>query len=205
MLSDAADRHPHQVVRSGGSYTVEFTVRNPAGTCVYHPHPHRITGPQTYYGLAGLIVVREPAEREMGLPPAEREIPLVLHDRLRGDNQLVFKRMMTDGVEGVLGDRVLVNGLNDAAFKVAPQAYRLRTANVSNTRIYKLAWSDGRPLRVIAVDNGLCSRTEGMQERPYVTLFPFERVELLEDFGARRDRVEIALVSRSFSGLDMMA
>jgi bilirubin oxidase len=38
-----------------------------------------------------------------------------------------------------------------------------------------------------------------------VTLFPFERVELLEDFGARRDGAEIGLVSRAFSGLgDMM-
>ncbi len=205
ILPDAADGHPHQAVGSGESYTAEFTVRNPAGTYLYHPHPHRITGRQTYGGLAGLIVVREPAEREMGLPPPERELQLVLQDRRFGEgNRLVFKRMMMDDMEGVLGDRVLVNGIDDAAFKVAPQPYRLRIANVSNARIYKLAWSDGRPLRVIAADNGLFSRAEGVQERPYVTLFPFERIEVHEDFGARRDGAEIALVSRSFSGLDMM-
>jgi len=205
IVPDVADGHPHQAVSSGERYTVEFTVRNPAGTYLYHPHPHRITGRQTYGGLAGLIVVREPAEREIGLPPAHRELPLVLQDRrFREDNQLVFKRMMMDDMNGVLGDRVLVNGIDDAAFKVAPQPYRLRIANVSNARIYKLAWSDGRPLRVIAADSGLFSRAEGVQERPYVTLFPFERVELLEDFGARRDGAEIALVSRLFSGMDMM-
>jgi bilirubin oxidase len=205
ILPDAADGHPHQAVPSGESYAAEFTVRNPAGTYLYHPHPHRITGRQTYGGLAGLIVVREPAEREMGLPPAQRELPLVLQDRrFREDNQLVFKRMMMDDMNGVLGDRVLVNGVEDAAFKVVPQPYRLRIANVSNARVYKLAWSDGRPLRVIAADSGLFSRAEGVQERPYVTLFPFERIELLEDFGARRDGAEIALVSRSFSGMDMM-
>jgi bilirubin oxidase len=205
ILPDAADGHPHQAVPSGESYTVEFTVRNPAGTYLYHPHPHRTTGRQTYGGLAGLIVVREPAEREIGLPPAERELPLVLQDRrFREDNQLVFKRMMMDDMNGVLGDRVLVNGIDDASFKVAPQPYRLRIANVSNARVYKLAWSDGRPLRAIAADSGLFSRAEGVQERPYVTLFPFERIELLEDFGARRDGTEIALLSRSFSGMDMM-
>ncbi len=205
ILPDAADGHPHQAVPSGESYSAEFTVRNPAGTYLYHPHPHRITGRQTYGGLAGLIVVREPAEREMGLPPAERELPLVLQDRrFREDNQLVFKRMMMDEMTGVLGDRVLVNGIDDAAFKVAPQPYRLRIANVSNARIYKLAWSDGRLLRVIAADNGLFSRAEGVQERPYVTLFPFERVELLEDFGARREGAEIALVSRKFADPDPM-
>ena len=205
IVPDAADGHPHQAVRSGESYTVDFTVRNPAGTYLYHPHTHRITGRQTYQGLAGLIVVREPAEREIGLPLPHRELALVLQDRRFGaDNRFIFKQMMMDDMNGVLGDRVLVNAVDDAAFKVAPERYRLRIANVSNARVYKLAWSDGRPLRVIAGDSGLFSRTEGVQERPYLTLFPFERVEVLEDFGTRRDGAEIALVSRSFSGMDMM-
>ncbi|HSF21728.1 MAG TPA: multicopper oxidase domain-containing protein [Burkholderiales bacterium] len=199
IVPDTADGHPHQAVRPGGSYTIEFTVRNPAGTYLYHPHPHRITGRQTYFGLAGLLIVREPAEREIGLPGPEHELELVLQDRRIGaDNQFVFKRMMMDDMNGVLGDRVLVNGLDDARFKVAPRAYRLRIANVSNARIYKLAWSDGRPLTAIASDSGLFSRVEGVQERPYVTLFPFERVELLEDFGARPSGTEFALVSRAF-------
>lgn len=205
IVPDTADGHPHQAVRPGDSYAVEFTVRNPAGTYLYHPHPHRLTGRQTYFGLAGLLIVREPGEQDIGLPAGNRELQLVLQDRrIADDNQLVFKRGMMDDMNGVLGDRVLVNGLEDPALKVAPQAYRLRIANVSNARIYKLAWSDGRPLRVIATDGGLLSRTEGVQERPYVTLFPFERVELFEDFGARRDGAEIALVSKAFSGLGGM-
>ena len=205
IVPDSADGHPHQAVRSGGSYTVEFTVRNRAGTYLYHPHPHRITGRQTYQGLAGLLIVREPREQDMGLPAAEHELALVLQDRRIGNNnQLVFKRMMMDDMNGVLGDRVLVNGVDDAAFKVAPRAYRLRIANVSNARIYKLGWSDGRPLRVIASDGGLFNRAEGVQQLPYVTLFPFERVEVLEDFGTRRDGAEVALVSQAFEGMDMM-
>ena len=201
IVPDSADGHPHQAVRSGDRYTIEFIVRNPAGTYLYHPHPHRITGRQTYYGLAGLLIVREPAERDMGLPGPEHELQLVLQDRrIREDNQFVFKRMMMDDMMGVLGDQVLVNGRADAAFTIAPRAYRLRIANVSNARIYKLAWSDGRPLRAIASGSGLFSRAEGVQERPYVTLFPFERVELLEDFGARPGGTEFALVSRAFAG-----
>jgi len=205
IVPDTADGHPHQAVRPGDSYTVELTVRNRAGTYLYHPHPHRITGRQTYFGLAGLLVVREPLERDTGLPGPQHELELVLQDRrIAADNQLVFKRGMMDDMNGVLGDRVLVNGIDDAAFKVAPRAYRVRIANVSNARVYKLAWSDDRPLRVVAADGGLFTRDEGVQELPYLTLFPFERVELVEDFGARRAGAELALVSRAFAGMDMM-
>jgi FtsP/CotA-like multicopper oxidase with cupredoxin domain len=205
IVPDSADGHPQQAVPEGGRYTVQFTVRNPAGTYLYHPHPHRLTGGQTYFGLAGLIIVREPREREAGLPSGAHELELVLQDRRFGeDNQLVFKRSMMDDMNGVLGDRVLVNGVDDAAFKVAPRLYRVRIANVSNARIYKLAWSDGRPLRLVASDSGLFSRAEGIQELPYATLFPFERIELLEDFGARRDGAEIALVSQAFPGMGGM-
>ncbi len=205
IVPESADGHPHQAVPSGSRYTAQFTVRNPAGTYLYHPHPHGLTGAQTYHGLSGLLIVRDPVEESVGLPRGDHELALVLQDRRLGnENQLVYKRMMMDDMNGVLGDRVLVNGIDDAAFKVAPRLYRLRVANVSNARIYKVAWSDGRPLRVIAADSGLFSSEEGVQERPYVTLFPFERIELLEDFGARVDNAEIALVSQPFEGVDGM-
>ncbi|HET7262531.1 MAG TPA: multicopper oxidase family protein [Casimicrobiaceae bacterium] len=206
IVPATADGHPHQAVPPGASYTVEFTVRNPAGTYLYHPHPYPLAGKQTYYGMSGLLIVREPSEREIRVPGREHELQLVIQDRrIDSDNRLVFKRSMMDDMNGVLGDRVLVNGVEDAAFKVSPQAYRLRIANVSNARIYKLAWSDGRPLRVIAAGSGIFSRNDGVQERPYVTLFPFQRVELVEDFGQRRDGAEIALLSRAYSGLDMLS
>ncbi len=205
IVPDEADGHPHHAVGSGEEYIYEFTVRNPAGTYLYHPHPHGLTGKQVYYGLAGLLIVREREERAYGLPGPEHELSLVIQDRRVGrENQFVFKRTMMDDMNGVLGDTVLVNGLPDAAFKVSPRPYRLRLANVSNARIYKLAWSDGRPMRVIATDNGLLSSAEGLQTRPYVILAPFERVELLEDFGERRPGAEISLVSQTFSDMGMM-
>ena len=55
--------------------------------------------------------------------------------------------LLRSDMNGVLGDRVLVNGVDDAAFKVPPRIHRLRVANVSNARVYKLAWSDGRRAR----------------------------------------------------------
>jgi blue copper oxidase len=200
LVPDQADGHPRFAVGKGEEYVYEFTVNNPAGTYLYHPHPHGMTGAQVYHGLAGLLVVREPDEQERGLPAIEHEIAMAIQDRrIGGDNQFVYRPMMMDRMNGVFGDQVLVNGMPDAAFTVAPRPYRLRLANVSNARIYKLAWSDGRPMQVIATDNGLLSTAEGPKVVPYVTLAPFERVELLEDFGERRNGAEIALVSGAFS------
>lgn len=205
IVPDSADGHPRFAISPGGRYTYDFTVRNPAGTYLYHPHPHGLTGKQVYFGLAGLLIVREPLEQTTGLPGPEHELNLIIQDRrVSGENQFLFRRMMMDDMSGVLGDQVLVNGKPDAAFRVAPRPYRLRLANVSNARIYKLAWSDGHPMQVVAGDNGLFSRAEGAQVRPYVTLAPFERVELYEDFGARRGGVEVALISREFSDDGMM-
>lgn len=199
LVPERADGHPRFAIASGSEYVYEFQVQNPAGTYLYHPHPHGQTGRQVYSGLAGLLIVREPHEAALGLPALEHELNLVLQDRRVGSgNQLVFQRMMMDEMTGVLGDRVLVNGAPDAAFKVARRGYRLRIANVSNARVYKLAWSDQQPLQVIAADNGLLSRDDGVQVRPYVVLAPFERIELLEDFGTRAGGAEVALISRTF-------
>jgi len=199
IVPEQADGHPRHAIPPGASYRYEFTVSNPAGTYLYHPHPHGRTGHQVYHGLAGMLVIRERSEAATGLPGAAHELPLVLQDRrFDANNQFVFSASMMDRMHGVLGDAVLVNGRPDAAFKVAPRAYRLRILNASNARIYKLAWSDGRPLTVIGTDNGLLDAAAGAQTRPYVMLGPTERVEILEDFGIRPAGSEIALQSDSF-------
>jgi bilirubin oxidase len=200
------DGHPRYAVGPGRSYVYEFTVRNPAGTYLYHPHPDGRTGRQVYLGRAGLVIVRDDDERAVGLPDVAHELPMVIQDRRIGDiNALAFNPSMMETMEGVFGGTVLVNGVPDAAFDVAPRTYRLRLANVSNARIYKLAWSDGRPMHAIARDNGLFSGAEGVQMHPYIVLGPFQRVELLEDFGAHEGSRAFTLVSQRFEDPDNMS
>ena len=205
IVPERDDGHPRFVVAPGNSYVYEFTVRNPAGTYLYHPHPHGRTGRQVYFGLAGLLIVRDDDERKAGFPAGEHELALVIQDRrIDATNSLVFERSMMDSMTGVLGDTVLVNGVADAEFAVSRRPYRLRLANASNARIYKLAWSDGRPMRVMATDGGLLSGGEGIQTRPFVVLAPFQRVELIEDFGAREDGASVTLVSQRFRDPETM-
>ena len=59
---------------------------------------------------------------------------------------------------GFLGDKILVNGQADFTLPLATRVYRLRLLNGSNSRIYKLAWSNGMPMTVIATDGGLLEK-----------------------------------------------
>ena len=200
-------------------------MENRAGTYWFHPHPHGLTGSQVYNGLAGLFIVSDEEEAALDLPAGAYDIPLVIQDRLfDNDNQFVYTAasdganggmmgrgrmggMMGGGMDSMMaqmmgqrGDRILVNGAPDAVLDVATRAYRLRLLNGSNSRIYKLAWSDDTPLTVIGSDGGLLAAP---QQKPYVTLAPGERVELWADFSGYPAGTELQLRSLAFSGFEM--
>ncbi len=148
------DGHPRLVIPTGQTYVYEFEIRNRAGTYWYHPHPHGITGPQVYGGLAGLFLISDEEEQAAALPEGEYDIPLVIQDRtFDSRNQLVYlSGHHMERMTGFLGERILVNGISDFNLNVARTAYRLRLLNGSNSRIYKLAWDNGSLLTVIGTD-----------------------------------------------------
>ena len=190
----AMDGHPRDVIAPGRKFVYEFQVRNRAGTYWYHPHPHGRTGPQVYAGLAGLFIVADDEEQALDLPRDEFDLPLVIQDRtFDDDNGLVYMRHPMERMTGFLGSRILVNGRPRFIQDVASRPYRLRILNGSNSRIYNLAWSDGRPLAVIGTDGGLLPKPV---VRPNVILGPAERVEVWADFSGRSKGDNAVLVSR---------
>lgn len=204
IVPAAMDGQPGNLIAAGTEATYEFEVRNRPGTYWFHPHPHERTAEQAYYGLAGLVIVSDVEEAALGLPSGAQDIPLIIQDRrFDGDNQLVYiaggMAGMMDQMMGLLGDRILVNGQPDMALPVATQPYRLRVLNGSNARIYKLAWSNGAPLVVIATDGGLLAEPATF---PYVMLAPGERIELWADFSQESAGNQVKLVSLPFEGVE---
>lgn len=211
IVPPAMDGHPQDAVGPGQTYVYEFEVKNRAGTYWFHPHPHGRTGPQVNMGLAGLFIVSDAEEEKAGLPIGAQDVALVLQDRnFDTRNQFVYVASggMMDQMMGFLGDRMLVNGQTNFTLPVATRAYRLRLLNGSSSRVYKLAWSNGAPLTVIASDGGLLAKPV---QRGYVTLGPGERVELWMDFSGQKVGAEIKLQSLAYEGVeagmmgDMMA
>lgn len=198
-VPEKADDHPRHQIGSGETSAYEFTVLDRAGAYWFHPHTHHRTAEQAYYGLAGLILVTDSEEQSLDLPRDAHDIPLVIQDRSFDDhNQLRYISHMHDRWRGFLGDRILVNGKPDFVLPLATRVYRLRFLNGSNSRIYKLVWSDGSPLTVIGTDGGLL---ESPEVRNYVMLAPGERVDLWADFRGRKVGEEITLRSTVFSGV----
>ena len=199
LLPAGMDGHPRDVIAPGERFVYEFEVANRAGTYWYHPHPDGQTGSQVNQGLAGFLLVSDEEEASLGLPTGEQDVPLVLQDRrVDGDNQFTYiVRGMMDHGGGFLGDHILVNGQPEFVLNVATRAYRLRLLNGSNSRIYKLAWSNGVPLTVIGTDGGLLGAPV---TRDYVMLAPGERIELLADFSSYPLNTKLELRSLEFSG-----
>ena len=176
-VPDQSDGHPRFAISEGQTYDYEYPILNRAGTYWYHPHPHGRTGPQVYYGMAGLLIISDDEEAKLGLPSGEFDLPLVIQDRtFDNQNQLVY---VPDTMNGFFGNQVMVNGQSQHTWQVQPRPYRLRLLNGSNARIYKLAWEDDTLLNVIATDGGLLVKSV---QRKYLTLAPGERVELWVEF-----------------------
>jgi len=197
IVPERMDGHPRHAVASGGEYLYEFTVRNRAGTYWFHPHPHGYTGTQVYGGLAGLILVSDDEEHAARLPDGERDISIVLADRtFDRANQLVYEAAMGGGMMGSMfgffGERILANGRSALSFPAASGAYRVRLLNGSNSRIYRIARSDRKPLVAIASDGGLLAAPE---TRSFLVLGPAERAELWLDFHDESSGSNIALVA----------
>ncbi|MBS3774075.1 MAG: multicopper oxidase family protein [Bacteroidales bacterium] len=193
-ISPRMDGHPMYAIDQGEQFIYEFTVNNRPGTYWFHPHPDQITGPQVYYGLAGMFIV-EGAYAD--LPSGDYDMPLIIQDRkFDGDNQLVYlenNRMAR--MRGFLGDRMLVNGRPEWHTRIKKATYRFRILNGSNSRIYKLAWSDGSDVIAIGTDGGLLEKPI---RKPYLMLSPGERVEIWKDFSAYSVDQEVILKSLAF-------
>jgi blue copper oxidase len=194
------DGHPMHAVDNGEQYVYEFTVVDQPGTYWFHPHPDKITGPQVYKGLAGLFIIEDESKE---LPSGEYDQPLVIQDRtFNANNQLEYvEKNPMQRMQGFLGNQIFINGQNKQNQSVKQATYRFRVLNGSNARIYKLAWSDGSDIKVIATDGGLLERPVS---KPYLMLAPGERVEIWKDFSNYNAEDQVTLESLSFnSGTSM--
>ncbi|MGE0853013.1 MAG: multicopper oxidase domain-containing protein [Hyphomicrobiaceae bacterium] len=186
LVPSHVDGGPHNTIRPGGVWSPEITIRQPAATTWFHPHPHGNTARQVYAGLAGMMIVSDGADRERGIPATYGidDLPIMLQDKRFGRNgEIVYQPDMMDIMHGFQGDTLLVNGVVRPVASVPAGFVRLRLLNAANARNFDLRFADRRPFFVIASDGGYLS--EPVEVRSLV-IAPAERYEVLVNFADGR-------------------
>jgi len=198
------DGGPHQEIKPGKTWNSRFQIRQGASTLWYHSHAMHQTGPQVYYGLAGIFIIDDENSLNSDLPKAYGvdDIPCTIQDRrFNRDGTLAYKTSMPDQMMGMQGSTMLVNGVVDPVLKAKRTLLRLRLHNGSNARTYNLAFNDNRPFHVIASDCGFLSRPFKTNQ---IRLAVAERVEILVDVSDRKQIMLKSLASSGGGGMGMM-
>lgn len=195
------DGGPQLALAPGDLWSPELGIDQPEATLWYHSHIHEMTGPQVYFGLAGMMLVTDPDGSGDPLPNnwGVDDIPLIIQDRaFDGDGRLTYSAAGRNGMMGFRGNEMLVNGAIRPNASVARGPVRFRILNGSNARIYHLSFEDGRSFHKIGSDAGYLGAPVALDR---LTLAPAERVEILVDFSDGR---QARLVSAPDTNAPMM-
>jgi FtsP/CotA-like multicopper oxidase with cupredoxin domain len=159
-------------------------------TLWYHDHRVDFTSQNTYKGLVGFYCLFnqfDTGNEETGfrLPSFPQfDIPLAFADRVYDPTTglLAFDLFALDGI---LGDKFLVNGVIQPFLQVSPHRYRFRLLDTGPSRFYQFFLTDlnnlsaQHPFFVIANDGNLLPRPVNVQS---VRIAPAERVDIIIDF-----------------------
>ena len=202
--SSADDGRPDSdLVAPGRQRAYTFALRDDgkperAAFSFYHDHRMDSTGRNNWFGLQGMFLTDDPAERRLGLPTGAYDVPLMVADRSFDDaSQLTnpFATEQSPPGDATTGTRTLVNGSFLPYEPVSARRYRLRLLNASSFSTFDFHLSDGRPFT--QVGNGSSLLTAPVT-RTDILLGPAERADVVVDFaGATGKRITLESIARS--------
>lgn len=179
--------------------------REALGTLWYHDHTMDFTAPNVYRGLAGFYLIyddldsgneNDPNPNALRLPSHPYDYPLIFADRRFDSNGRLFYDQVNP--EGVLGDKVIVNGKIEPVLRVARRKYRLRLLNGGPSRFYQFylvtPGNTVQPFTYIANDGNLLPAP--LLNQTNVRLAPAERGDIVVDFSRYPAGTELYLVNR---------
>ncbi len=179
--------------------------REALGTLFYHDHTMDFTAPNLYKGLLGPYLLfddidsgdeHDPSPAALRLPSHPYDYPLDFGDKRFAPDGILYWDQVSP--EGVLGDKIIVNGIIEPVLRVAARKYRFRLLNSGPSRFYEFYLVDGRDreqlFTYIANDGNLLPAPLRDQDR--VRLGVAERGDIVVDFSTYPLGTELYLVNR---------
>ena len=165
---NAADegRPDEELVRPGGSKNYTFPLMDAgrperAAFAFYHDHRMDVTGRNNWYGLQGMFITDDPAEKKFNLPVGKYDVPLMIADRTFDDAAQLTDPFpkesdphpATEGINGpyappgdaTVGNRTLVNGGFQPFHNVATHRYRPRPLTAAGPSSDDFRFAAGPP------------------------------------------------------------
>ncbi len=176
--------------------------REALGTLFYHDHRVDFTTQNVYKGLVGAYLLfndRDTGDETTGLhlPSGPYDVPMVFSDKLFDENGVLFFDLF--GFDGLIGDRLIVNGKIQPRFQVHPRRYRLRWINSGPSRFLQLFLTDPNnpgatiPFTQISTDGNLLPNSLQVSS---VRMSVSERADVIVDFSMFTPGSSILLENR---------
>ena len=182
--------YPNVLAGFNSDHAPTGDINESLSTLWYHDHRVDFTSQNTYKGLVGFYCLFnqfDTGNEATGfhLPSFPQfDIPLAFSDKVYDpeSGQLVFDLFNLDGI---LGDKFLVNGKIQPFFQVEPRRYRFRMLDTGPSRFYEFFLTDLNNLSavnnywLIGTDGNLIPHPIQIQS---VRIGPAERVDVIIDF-----------------------
>jgi len=157
-------------------------------TLWYHDHRVDFTAQNIYKGLAGFFLIfndHDTGDETTGfhLPSGQFDIPMMLADKVFDSNGQLFFDLFN--LDGILGDKFLVNGKIQPFLHVHPRRYRFRWLDSGPSRFYQIFLTDLNNLSAqnmfwqIATDGNLTPTPVQIES---ARIGVAERVDVIIDF-----------------------
>jgi len=144
----AMDGGPHQVIFNGSNWTPYFNMIDEVQTCWYHTHLMDLTTDQVIRGLAGMIIVEDPANDPLYqvLPHnyGQNDFPLVIQEKgfvLDSTTTPPTAVAIKAGEKPGNGPYTLINGVVGGYLKIPAEVVRLRILNGSPRKMFHIGLS----------------------------------------------------------------
>jgi blue copper oxidase len=200
-IPGSVDGGPHQVIEPQTIWSPTFQVQQEAFTGWYHPHGMGSTATQVYAGLAGVWIHDDLISQSLAIPQqyGVNDFPLVIQDRLfNEDGTFNYAPTMMDGIHG---DKVLINGVYRGRLNVPKGLVRLRFINGANSTTFDLRMNRYQSMTMIASDGGLLSEPI---KKTFFRISPGERVEIIADLSNVKPSEYISLFANNKRVMDLM-